>query len=623
MLNLRTRIKNLQENTSSLEAKDVCKELLENFVNLPESQISTALVEKLKSIGDADKHVARFIQATEKIESVNNLGVARAIATIKESQIYTYPGLRYGLEKIENSLMYKQVRVVESDATSKDFKVGDTWTGLNIKNNGFKVETSNVAGQPEFMLIDATLECLKTFVWDSVVEGVYKELKERREDLRESIDVAISINNMKSNKGSFFFDAVLPKLEEHFLNPTDSSRTSIIEDLRRLNFYPVAKSLSESLSKIQRTNKGGVQIIAENGKCTVSSIYSPVLLENGGEYFFSRGNYFCKKNGNISKITEEEVKTLPEKYRELCRIISSPSVFVKEGKISFYLKRDKVEILENESKVEVRFNGNKVTSNELAKNMVSAGLFRLEESKIAYDVQALAESFENIFDIDFGKVVESNVYPGSYAIIMKDNDKIYLNKVNESQKSNEYFSGLNATQARNQVLEFIGFDIKESMSEYLEKDEVELKELRESQIEIMKSIAIVEANLTKVNSVMENEMLANTPEVKELKDTLENEIASLKATHRSIAEKIKAFENKTSSDVGFEVGEEVKLTESGDLATVSSINSSRNTLIVVTTNGKTVEVPAGKAVSVHTEIANANAKNAEVNEITESKKKLA
>ena len=97
------------------------------------------------------------------------------------------------------------------------------------------------------MLIDATLECLKNFVWDTTVDGVYKELKSKREDLREGIDVAISINNMKSNKGSFFFDAIIPKLEEHFLNPTDSSRSSILEDLKKLNFYPAAKNVSESL----------------------------------------------------------------------------------------------------------------------------------------------------------------------------------------------------------------------------------------------------------------------------------------------------------------------------------------------------------------------------------------
>jgi len=616
MLNLRKRIKDLQENTSSLEAKTVCKEVLENFVNLPESQIVSAIVEKLKNINDGDKHVAKFVQATEKVESVNNLGVARAIATVKESQIYTYPGLRYGLEKIENSLIYKQVKVVEGENTTKDFKAGETWTGLNMPSKSFQIQESNVAGRPEYMLIDETIATLKNFIWDPVVEGVYNELKTRRSELSESIDIAISIHNMKGNKGAFFFDSILPKLEEHFLNPTDSSRSMIIEDLRKLSFYPVAKNLSESLARA--TKSTSVQVISDNSKCTVSSIYSPVLLENGGEHFFVKGNFYKKQDGKISKITEEEVLQLPEKFREICRIINSPSVFIKEGKISFYLKRDKVEILENESKVEVRFNGKPVTSTELAKNMVSAGLFRLEESKIAYDVQSIAESFENIYDIDFGKIIESKMYPGSYAILMKDNDKIYLNKVNESMKSNEFYSDLNATQARNQILEFIGFDIKESMSEYLAKDETELKELRESQIEIIKSISIVEANLTKVEAAMENELMAGTPEVKDLKAALESEIQSLKATHKKIAEKIKAFEAKTSSDVGFEVGEEIKLSDTGELATVSSINSSRNSLIVVTASGKTVEVPAGKAVSVAADISRAE----EDNVMGTAKKKL-
>ena len=45
MLNLRKRIKDLQEKTSSLEAQSACKEILENFINLPENQISSALVE--------------------------------------------------------------------------------------------------------------------------------------------------------------------------------------------------------------------------------------------------------------------------------------------------------------------------------------------------------------------------------------------------------------------------------------------------------------------------------------------------------------------------------------------------------------------------------------------------
>lgn len=611
------RIKSLQEKTASLEAKDICKEILENFVNLPDVQIATVLVEKLKTVGDSDKHVTKFIQAVEKIESINDLGVAKGIAFLKETQIYSYPGLKYALEKIENSLVYKQVKIVESNNASKEFRPGDTWSTLNLKNS-FRLQENNVSGQPEYMLVDAMLESLKNFIWDASVESIYRGIKTKREELRENIDIAISIYNMKSNKGSFFFDSIIPRLEEHFLNPTVSSRSSIIEDLRKLNFYPVARNLSESLARIQNTANSGVQIVSDNTKCEVSSIYSPVLLENDGEYFYVRGNYFCKKAGNISKVTEGEVSSLPEKFRELCRIISSPHVFIKEGKISFYLKKDKVEILENEKKVEVRFNGKKVSGNDLAKNMVSAGLFRLEESRIAYDVQSLAESFENIYDIDFGKVIESKLYKGSFVILMKNEDSIYINKVNESNRSNEFFSKLNSTQARNQILEFVGFDIKESMLEYLEKDESHLKELREHQLEVVKSISIVESNLNRLISAMGKELVAKAPEIVELKSALEYEMLSLKATHRSISEKIKAFENRSTSDIPYEAGEEVKLNDTGEIATITSVDSTRNMLVVVTSTGRSVEVPATKVSSVESNMTNSAAKNAEDEE---SKKK--
>jgi len=581
MLNLRKRIKELQESTSSIEAKSICKEVLENFVNIPESQISDAISEKLKTVEDGDKHVEKFLRVTEKITAINDLGVSKGIATIKESGISSYPALTYTLSKIENSL-------------------------INFQS-------------PEFMVIDSMIESIKPFIWDNAVNTVFSSLVEKRKELNEDIEVAKSVYSLSKAKGSFMYEGIVNKLKDHFVNPTESSRSSILEDLKKFSFSSEIKSLAESFNRIQREKKGGVQIISENSKSSIHSAYSPVLLENGKEYFYVRGNFFSKSEGKIEKITEESISSLPEKFREVCRIISSPNVFVKEGKISFYVKRNKVEIFENEKNVEVHFNGKKVTSTELAKNMVSAGLFRLEESKIAYDVQSIAESFENIFDLDFAKVVESNVHKGSFVILMKDGDNIYLNKVNESMKSNEFFSGLNATQARNIVMEFINFDIKESLEEYLEKDEVKLKELREAQVELLKNISIVEANIEKVKVALQDNFMSNSPELSSLKDLLESEMSKLRNDHRSISQQIKAFENKTS-DAGLEVGDEVKL-ESGDSATVTSINSSRDTVTVVTAGGKTQEVPITKVSSMESEISRAEAKNANESEETEEEKK--
>jgi hypothetical protein len=616
MLNLRKRIKNLQESTSSLEAKAVCNEILENFINLPDTQISVALVEKLKSVGDADKHVNKFIQVAEKIDAINNLGVASAIAQIKEMQIYSYPGLRYTLEKIENTLSHKQVSVVENDnVTNEENTPGRTWSGLNMgKTTSFRLQENRMGGKPEYMLIDSLLESLKNFIWDQNIEVIYTELKNKRIDLTESIDIAASIYNIKNGKGSFFYDSILPKLEEHFVNPTESSRSSVLEMISKFNFSPEIKALSESLTRIQKQAKGGIQMVAENSKCTVSSIYSPVLLENASEFFFAKGNFFSKADGKIAKLEENKLAELPSKFKDICRILTSPNVFIKEGKISFYLKRNKVEILENENKVDVMFNGSKVSSSELAKNMVNAGLFRLEESQIAYDVQVMAESFSNIYDLDFAKLIESNVHSGSYVIVMKDGENIYVNKVNESNRTNEFFSGLNATQARNLILEFIGFDIKESMAEYLEQDEVRLNQLRESQVEIIKNIAIIEANLLKVNDTLQDSFMKNNPEILNLKSVLEEEVSKLRASHRLLATQIRTFESKASSDAGFDVGDQVRINETGDSATVTAINSSRGTATVVTESGQSIEIPLTKVSSTEADSAKANAKNAEDDE---------
>ena len=112
--------------------------------------------------------------------------------------------------------------------------------------------------------------------------------------------------------------------------------------------------------------------------------------------------------------------------------------------------------------------------------------------------------------------------------------------------------------------------------------------------------------------------MQNNSDLLNLKKVLETELSTLKNTHRSISKKIKAFETKTASDIGFEIGDEVKLSESGDSATITGINSSRNTVTVVTGNGQTMEVPSTKLSSIEADMATAAEDNAEVTEVTES-----
>jgi hypothetical protein len=167
-------------------------------------------------------------------------------------------------------------------------------------------------------------------------------------------------------------------------------------------------------------------------------------------------------------------------------------------------------------------------------------------------------------------------------------------------------------------MEFIGFDIKESLSEYLEKDEVRLNQLRESQSEIIKNIAVIEASLSKVNNTLQDSFMANNPEILNLKSVLEEEVTKLKASHRVLSGKIKTFESNAVSDAGVDVGDEVRINETGDCATVTSINSSRNTVTVVTEEGKSVEMSIDKVSSTADDSEKANAKNSANDNVVES-----
>ncbi len=103
--------------------------------------------------------------------------------------------------------------------------------------------------------------------------------------------------------------------------------------------------------------------------------------------------------------------------------------------------------------------------------------------------------------------------------------------------------------------------------------------------------------------------MSSNPELHNLKSVLEEELTKLKSQHRNLAQQIKSFESKTTSDVGYDVGEEVKLTETGDSATITAVNSSRETVTVVTAKGKTVEVPVSKISSAEADTKKAEAKN--------------
>jgi hypothetical protein len=573
MLNLTKRVHKLVEKTTSLETKDICKEVLETYTNVPSEQLETALVEKLKGVKDGDKHVAAFIKSATKAMKIKDLGVAKAISKIRESQTYHYPALRYALDRFERA------------------KINE--------------------GVQDFLLVEDFLTSLKDFVWDANVKESLDSVRESYESEKEAVLVSKAIFEFRKAKGNFLFEKVCEMLEDHFENPTDASRSAVIEALTPFSYNGTAKALAESLKKIQNSSKpGALNIIAENNNCEVSPVYSTIFVENGKEYFTIKGDVFKKEGSLVEKVTPEEFQSLSENVKRSYSILTANNFFVKEGKASFYIGRNKIEISEGENSTKVLFNGKPIASTEIAKSLVSTGMLRLEEAKIASDVQFVNDIFENFYEIDFAKTISSKIYEGSFVTLMKIDENIYVNKVNTSMKTNEFFSGLNATQARNLVLEFLGYDIKESMVEFLEKEETEILAIKEEQANILKNVTILEGEITKLTNAKKDAFIAAQPQVVALEEMLSKELQALKEKYSELSSKLKKFEAK-ASDAGVEIGQDVKLADSGELATVTAIDSNTKQVTVVTGDGKTKDFPLNKVVSVEKAEESAVKKNEE------------
>jgi len=571
MLNLTKRVNKLLERTTSLECKNVCKEVLEMYNNVPEDQLSQALVEKLKDIKDADKFVSSFIQSTEKSMKIKDLGISKAISKIRESQTYHYPALRYSLDKFERA------------------KINE--------------------GTLDYLIAEEFLNALRDFTWDANVKEALDSVREVYEADKELVQISKAVFEFRKAKGNFLFEKVCETLEDHFESLTEASRSAAIEELSKFSYNSTAKSLYETLKRIQSSSKkNSLNIIAENNNCEVSQAYSTIFVENGNEYFTVKGDVYKKSSNLVEKVGPEEFSSLSENIRRSYEILNSPHFFVKEGKASFYLGRNKIEISESENSTKVLFNGKQVPSSEIAKNLLSTGMIRLEEAKAASDIQFVNDTFSNFYELDFAKVISSKIYEGSYVTLMKVDENIYLNKVNTSMRTNEFFSGINATQARNLVLEFLGYDIKESLSEYIERDEAEMNAIREQQSEIIKNITILEGQISKIENSKKDQFFASQPQVKALEEMLSQELAALKDQYSTLNLKLRKFEAKTS-DAGVELGEDVKIVETGEIATVSAIDSNTKKVTVVSSDGKTQEYPINKIASVKEEEDKALSRN--------------
>ena len=521
MSNLKKRIEGLQTAATSQDAINACSEALTQYAeyaNLQMSpraitQIETTLAEALISkIEHIDDNAVRNFVSTERTLIIrNDLGVAKALGKIRESETSKHPTLFYVLEKLRS--------------------------------------TEN---SPEWMIIEDVINVLTPFEWEPVVKEQLSTLKVTKEKFNEDIKIFRAVYEAENSRSSFIVSGLKKDIDTYVNSRTSVNRTALLEKLSKYNYDANLRSLYNVIIESEK----GFQLKAGSNDAFVKNVYSPVIITEGEEIFAVHGKPYVKKGNTMRPLSESEAKQLPDSFSFLSAFLSQPNVEISENRVKIFSRDKKVEIVEEAQDLSIMINGKKVSRPEFHSVYLNAGIFRFEEKDVITAVGKIVESWDSIFEIDFAKSITPKGIPSRRADVFKLGDNAFIYTTDGIMKENKFYPSCNATQSRNLILEFATFDLALTFKDYLMNEEAEISKLEEKRVEFMTAINYLDGKkkLLENHSVIE---VRESAEVKELLAAIDEEISSLKSDYFDVQTSINSFKN-VNEGLGAAAGDEVE-----------------------------------------------------------------
>jgi hypothetical protein len=532
--------------------------------------------ESLKTLSEKDGSAKAFVSS----QGVNNLGVFESILSIKGTGIYEHPNVKILCEK---------------------------YTHL-LKNNNL----------PEYLVAESFVAEFQNFTWDTKVKSLVESVANRMNSLKPEIEVSKALYSIEKSAGSDFYSPVTESLNK-WLVSENKSVTLLSKDLARWSFNPTVKNLVNSLS-LMESSETKLSIPVNNGNSSVRRVFSPVHVAGGKTVFTIGGNIFEGNSEGIKRISKAEFDNLPVEFKSLLESFYSPMVKVNENGLAFYVGEHSYKLIEENETVSIYSRGNKMQFadlNQLAKqiSLEISGSFGVNEAKAVADFIKIYQNFDKIVELDFAKRLESKVYEGASVNLIKWNNTLFLNRINESMSENSLFK-VNGSQASGIVKEFLKYDISEGLTEFLE-GETRIKSIMiNDRKQILDNIAVIEKEISKIYTLMStNPLYENSKEMQRAKYMLEQELDSLRKKWSAVNEEIEKIDTETveilnvNEDQKFTVGDYIKVKESGNTGKIISIDSTSGSYTVLMDNGRTGDFRMDEIIDIEEALSNAGEEN--------------
>jgi hypothetical protein len=545
---------------------------------------SSKLFESIANLDSDDSSAMSFVTS----QGVNNLGVLESISKIKSSSIYTYPKAKIVCEQYQNLIV----------------------------NRGVK----------EYSLVHNFIAELDAFSWDDDAKEIVENLRTKSDSLAREIEIAKVLEAIKTSGSSSFYTELTETLNQWMVSESKSNGL-LVKNISQWSFNPVVRNLINFLNVNESQDSRRLEIpVIANGESQVSRVYSPVIFEGGSTLFYLNGSIFEATSKELGKVPASVVSNLPAEYNALLEAFKKPYVKVNENGISVQLGKKIVRLIEENDGVAVYLGKDKLRfgdNNGLAKllGFESSAYYGVSESESISTIMTLYRNYDNIVELDFAKSITSNIYEGVSINLFKWNEQIYLQKVNEGMRENSLFR-VSGSQAVSLVKDYMRYDISEGLTEFLDGESRVKSVMINDRNKVLENINKVENEISKISSLMESDPLyKSSKEIASAYSMLENELIVLREKWNQINNEIKKSDSHIElervpellEDDKFNIGNYVKIKESGDTGKIISIDSNSGRYTVLTDNGKTADYYVNEMSDLEEAINKAADANADTN----------
>jgi hypothetical protein len=503
---LKNRIEKLKNGTSDVAVRETLENLLELAGNVSEQKLSTLVHEKLSEIKSSDIHVKRFIDTEKNLNKLNDMGISRALDRIKYTGVWDHnPRIQYVTEWYQKS------------------KFMDT---------------------PDFLLSEQFVAQLNPFCFDPSINEAVKVVREAQEKLAEEIAVATTINLLENSKSAKFYRPLINNLREFIENKSTDLRSAVIAEMEIYSYEPTIRDLQNKLKKFESEETGSkFNISRASTECHVNPVFSFVLVEKNSDYFSIDNHYFKKVHEEVTSIDVSSMQRINENFVRLNSILNSKNVTVDKNTISYEYGNNVLKI--NIADKSINYNGNRLNIKEVNNRLVESGIFRWNQQDDLNNFNAIYENLDTLCEIDFAKTIVAKNHPSIKASIMRLGGSVTIVKNNPFMNEHKVYSSMNGTQARNFILEFLNYDISESLTDFLSSENRRIQQLENERRAILNKIDECENNINKIEEAQQDILISSSEEISLVKRELHNEIHKLKnqyAEKTALLKKLKTYE---------------------------------------------------------------------------------